>query len=204
MEVTPVNDDSYPYRCRQVWRGIWVIEVSIKKKWQRIEVFSNQVNALKQLRELAKDFAVTGKILRPDDAQKPNPQKPSPTKATSTETNAVKLKFRDYFEKRIDHNTAEIKLRIRRSGVKGAPTTAARTLEIVAKLKAVGVVTREWTSSSPANVSAFHLSADFEDGGLSGITGPYFNEPRGVWISGERAITKVCELLEVNDRPTDP
>jgi hypothetical protein len=204
MDKSPATDNNGPYRCRQAWRGIWVIEVSIKKKWQRIEVFSSQVDALKQLRELAKNFAVTGKILRPDDAQSPNPQKSSPTKAASTETNAVKPKFRNYFEKRIDPNTGEIKLRIRRSGVKGAPTTAASTLEIVAKLQAVGVVTREWTSSSPGNVSAYHLSADFEDGGLSGMTGPYFNGPRGVWISGERAITKVCELLEVNDRPTGP
>lgn len=199
MDESPATDNNGPYRCRQAWRGIWVIEVSVRNKWQRIEVFSNQVNALKQLRELAKNFAVTGKILRPDDAQKPNPQKPSPTKATLTDTNAVKPKFRDYFEKRIDPNTAEIKLRIRRSGVKGAPTTAARTLEIVAELHAVGIVTREWTSSSPGNVSAFHLSAEFEDGGLSGVTGPYFSGTRGVWISGERAIAKVCELLKVNE-----
>ena len=201
MDESPANDNNCPYRCRQVWRGIWVIEVSIKKTWQRIEFFSNQANALKQLRELAKNFTVTGKISGPVDAQKSKPQKPSPTGVKSTKTNAGKPKFKDYFERKIDPNTGETRLRIRSSGVKGSPTTAAGTQKIVAKLRDAKIVIREWTSSSPGNVSAFHLRAEFEDGGLSGVTGPYFNGTRGVWISGERAIAKICELLEINDRP---
>jgi len=112
-------------------------------------------------------------------------------------------KFKDVFETHTDTETGEIRWRIKQSGVRGILITPHNTQRSVAALRGADVKVREWSSASPANASAYHLSADFDDGGLSGMTGNYFYGPHGIWVSGRQAILRVCFLLGIADSPAD-
>ena len=81
--------------------------------------------------------------------------------------------------------------RIKRSGVRGLPTEAETTAEIVEALKEMGVPVRVHSMGSPANVDSYHIEAQFADGGLFAKTGSYWYERRGAWIEGPQAVAFV-------------
>jgi len=201
MQDSPTNSKSSPYRLRQAWRTVWIVETLVKKKWQTIKAFGAKNEATKYLEHLHLNFVQTGQTIKArTNSEVDSRHKKSGAAKNQNLTQPMRpLKFKDIFETHTNTETGEIRWRIKHSGVRGVPTTALNTQRIVAALRGTDVKVREWSSASPANASAYHLSADFDDGGISGMTGNYFYGPRGIWVSGRQAISRVCFLLGIHD-----
>lgn len=78
--------------------------------------------------------------------------------------------------------------RIRNSGVQSHPESSAETRAVLAACTSLGVRVAHRNLASPANANSYKVSATFLDGGLQGETGNYWYAPRGVWVTGRKAV----------------
>jgi hypothetical protein len=106
-----------------------------------------------------------------------------------------KRKIYSFFTKEPTAEGEPPKWRIKGSGVRGYPDDAPKTAELIEALKKEGIEVKEYSMSSPANVSSRHAEASFLDGGLYSSTGKYWFGEKGAWITGEQAFAFVVEKL---------
>ena len=82
--------------------------------------------------------------------------------------------FESVFKMEVDRESGAISYRIKGSGVTGRPTDAPLTNAVTHALASQGVTFKSGSTGSAANRDSYHLSAQFEDGGLEAKTGDYW------------------------------
>lgn len=87
--------------------------------------------------------------------------------------------------------------RINGSGVRGKPEESQGTNQVVKILAEHHISVSSYSMGSPGNVTSYHLEATFQDGGLYAKTGNYWQEKRGAWIYGEKAMEYMAAMLNL-------